>query len=153
MNLMSKMVLRGKRMDNEGWVWGDSSRYNDGVCEILMRERDSNNENKINESWQKVYSDTIGRFIGVEDKNNCMIFEGDIVRTKHGRLCIVRWKDTMCFIGFDLQPVGTRENVDRQPPDKWDLWHGGNLEVVGNVYDTPRLLGTYDMDVFRGRED
>ena len=66
------------------------------------------------------------------------IFEGDIVRTKYGRLGKVIWfKPQICF---DLIPINTLENIKRKAPDQYDLWRSYNLEVVGNEFDNPELM-------------
>lgn len=68
------------------------------------------------------------------------IFEGDIVRTKYGRLCIIIWFSNNSFTGWDLKPILTQENLDNDPPDEYDLFLPENLEVIGNVHSNPELL-------------
>lgn len=89
-----------------------------------------------------VYSDTVGQYTGLTDKNGVKIFEGDIVREHlkgleeaFNRVCLdygkVFWhQKTSRFlrtatIFFDVCPEMTefREH-----------------EVVGNIYDNPELL-------------
>lgn len=81
---------------------------------------------------------TIGQFTGLHDKNGKMIFEGDIVKTKYGRPCEVKWLSTPCFIGFDLSPKIAFSKF--KAPDHYDLYAPENLEVIGNIYDNPKLL-------------
>lgn len=77
---------------------------------------------------------TLGRYIGLTDVKGNLIFEGDIVKTKYGRLCLVVWFQSPQFIGFDLKPL-----EDKNPaPTKYDLFD--YLEVVGNKFDNPELL-------------
>lgn len=84
----------------------------------------------------EVWPETIGRFTGRLDKHGKKIFEGDIVKTKYGRLCEVIWFDSRMQMGWDLKPVNTRENIwHTQAPDTYDIWDSKNLEVVGNRWE------------------
>jgi len=83
---------------------------------------------------------TVGQFTGLTDRNGKRICEGDIVRTKYGRLCYIGWFSSKEYNGFDLTPIVFDGNIDCPPPDKYDLYYSGNLEVVGNVYDNLDLM-------------
>lgn len=62
----------------------------------------------------------------LRDKNFVLIYEGDKVKTKYGRLCKVVWKMTPCFVGFDLEPL----ECENQAADAYDLWEPQNIEIV-----------------------
>lgn len=80
--------------------------------------------------------DTISRWTGIYDKNGKKIWEGDIVETKYGRLCVVEWFDSPNHCGWDLTPVNTVENcMHTKAPDSYDIWKSGNLEVITNRWD------------------
>ena len=83
---------------------------------------------------------TVGQFTGLTDRNGKRIYEGDIVRTKYGRLCYIGWFSSIEYNGFDLTPIVFDGDIDCPPPDKYDLYYSGNLEVVGNVYDNLDLM-------------
>lgn len=86
-------------------------------------------------NWIYVYPETVGQYTGVKDKDGKKIFDGDLVKTKCGRICKVVWfQPKMCW---DLKPVA---NLDCDAPDEFDLWHSENLEVIGNIHDNPELL-------------
>lgn len=83
---------------------------------------------------------TLCRFTGKYDKNYKPIYEQDIVKTQYGRLCIVIWFSSDSHCGFDLKPICTTENLEKQPPSEYFLWYQGDIEVVGNIFDDKYLL-------------
>ena len=84
-----------------------------------------------------VYSDTVGQYTGLQEKNGTRIFEGDICRnTKTGEIVSVKWHGTMA--GY----VWSKPKEDNKY-----LYDFGELfrvydkyEVIGNIYDNPELL-------------
>ena len=127
------------------WVYG-------GVCcgkgafSIIYDYMDEEKEKPIEKSV--VYTDTIGQYTGLNDKNGKKIFEGDILKIArvsdsigsyyHPPLnypvnVVVKWDlcawmwETLCedkrYIGF---------------PDAWCHY---KCEVIGNIHDNPELLG------------
>lgn len=77
-----------------------------------------------------VYSATVGQYTGVDDVAGNQIFEGDIVAAKGLDQAKVVW-----------HPKAARWALAR--PDEvvicW-LSNADNIQVVGNIYDTPELL-------------
>ena len=70
------------------------------------------------------------RAVGIFDKNGVPIMEGDKVRTKYGRVCIVVYKIYTSGIYFDQVPLGDKENLKFPPPDEHDWWDSQYLEVI-----------------------
>ena len=90
----------------------------------------------------RIVPKTLGQYTGFDDKHGNKIFEGDIVKTKYGRLCVVVWFSSQVHNGWDLETIKTVENCAyTQYPDAFDLYKKENLEIVGNIHDNPELLG------------
>gem|GEM_PF-3534904 len=65
------------------------------------------------------------------------IWEGDFIRSKTGRICLVYWFESPDYCGWDLKAI----NSEGQPPGHaiWDSEVQG-WEVIGNMYEYPHLL-------------
>lgn len=73
-----------------------------------------------------VYSDTVGQYTGVKDKNGTRIFGGDIVNCNY-----------FCGVVYFYEGAWCVSEKDKYPEDLYDLI---NIEVIGNIYDNPELL-------------
>ena len=78
-----------------------------------------------------VYSETVGQYIGLTDKNEQRIFEGDILEDSLGIRFIVRWdKNNARYLGFTLGKEPKIVYVGREP----------KAVIIGNAYDNPELM-------------
>ena len=121
---MREIKFRGKRIDNNEWVYGYLQKqavegeeyYITWPCTELIN------------NCRVVIPKTIGQFTGLYDKNNTPIYEDDIVKspyTNDDNLYIIAyWK-----FGFMLQGQKDGNYYDFIG----DLL--GILEVRGNIYD------------------
>lgn len=81
--------------------------------------------------------------IGLPDKNNTLIYEGDIVETwkfSTGKIqrSVIKWYEPQAgFKLFNIDSVGaTPEKLNF----KQSLVNVVTIEVLGNIYETPNLL-------------
>lgn len=131
---MIERLFKGKRKDNGEWIEG---WYAPLVCNdktIIPCIRNKNGTDK------EVIPETVGQYTGLTDKNGKKIFEGDIVKTKFGRLCIVVWFSSPEYNGWDLIVYNRADVIFTKAPDKFDIYDKCNLEVIGNIHDNPELL-------------
>ena len=124
---MREILFRGKRVDNKEWAFGDLLHLPNGDVVILS-----------NKGYVKIIPETVGQYTGLTDPNGKKIFEGDIVKSccclDDGKTMAVKF-DTLRRGWFPFacgDGCGCCE-VDTYSPEY--------IEVIGNIYDNPELLG------------
>ena len=142
---MREILFRGQtrrkgekvRMDGtpveSNWVYGGVLQGTGDHSIIYQTEPDI--EKKV------VYTDTLGQFTGLTDKNSVKIFEGDIVEYKIGdRLRIGRVFFSDFRSSFSVTAGKSGSDVINN-----DLFHyiqnGNSVTIIGNIYDNPELIG------------
>ena len=125
---MRDIIFRGKRLDNEAWVYGDlienQGRYfiYHAMSETTIEDND---DGRIVVAAVEVDPDTVGQYTGLQDKNGKKIFKGDIL--SDGAFTYeVRYKGT----GFVTILDGHVYTMDTRP----------TKIVIGNIHDNPDLL-------------
>lgn len=126
-----EILFRGKRKDNNKWVYGYLYRLSERLNPFIMFVN-SNAES------HEVILETVGQFTGLTDKNGNKIFEGDIVKS--------------CFrTDADKKPMTVEFRIER---GGWFPFACGDgcgccenetyppkyTEIIGNVYDNKELL-------------
>lgn len=120
-----EILFRGKRKDNNEWVYGYYSPLNFPIF--------GNQGHFINEDGYKAVEiklETLGQFTGLTDKNDKKIFEGDII-AKGFELYEVRWNPEQVRWGIYLGNYEVAGFTKFSEP---------YFEVIGNVYDNKELL-------------
>lgn len=121
-----EIKFRGKRFDNGVWVYG---------YYVYAEDAPWIYDEKGNRYFVGKY--TVCQYTGLKDKNECEIFEGDIIRFRDSLDDIVEFRH--CAFGYDgiesfIALAGNR-NLTFNPynTDK-------DFEVIGNKFDNPELL-------------
>lgn len=127
---MREYLFRGK-FGNE-WKYGFLSIEPKG---LVIKEPYKNESSKV---WH-IDSDTVGQYTGLTDKNGTKIFEGDIVKygdTVHN--VVFEQRNGTAYFGLVYSTLETLSFGYYQ-----DL---KQIEVIGNIYDNPELLGDENND-------
>lgn len=135
---MRHIIFRGKRLDNEAWVYGDlienQGRYfiYHAMSETTIEDND---DGRIVVAAVEVDPDTVGQYTGLKDRAGEMIWEGDIMSlvTEFGDTIIreIRFIDgAFCVIG---------EQEDDLHGLSWAVEMCDGI-VGDNIHDNPDLL-------------
>lgn len=129
---MREILFRGKRVDNGEWVHGDLLQDRDlGQMMIEYFDYYTDENGRQRDYFQyDVIPETVGQYTGLTDKNGTKIFEGDIVKWFITIYTVV-YKDGR-FIGKEEHFIGADEYRFI------NLY--GEIEVIGNIHDNPKLL-------------
>ena len=127
---MREILFRGKRTDNGEWVegwyeppvkWGGHS-FGTTIAYICS-------EGYLDDA--EVDPTTVGQYTGLQDKNGKRIFEGDIIKTRHGIRRIV-FEDGVFGARANAQLFAELRQYKRELKGDW--------EVIGNIHDNPELV-------------
>lgn len=132
---MREYLFRGKT-DRGTWVYGSLIKVSNYCC--ILQEDDGSNYDypyldgdlgTIDGYATPVDPNTVSQFTGMIDKNGDKIFEGDVVKAK-----------------MDYGPAGFYDSCvtiryDAISGYQWEYFDIFTIEVVGNIYDNPELVG------------
>ena len=125
--------FKGQRISNSKWVHGDLIIHpNHTGKEYYIHEHYSDTEYLVDE-------ETVGQFIGIYDKHNVKICEGDKVRCVYNNNAfeyVVIWDESE----LDFKFTNGDENYGSNfiyPKSCDEHWKGSgyNIEVIGNIHD------------------
>ena len=166
---MREILISGKRTDNGEWVEGYYS-YSPEIDKHMITTSDLAHPFGTNFGFYKVIPETVGQFTGLTDKNGRKIFEGDIILYHHKVKKLVPCEDATqeeiqhygldhdTGLGLAYRPTKTIRykgyvtidnlwgaNINLTNNCKWQLCEKNgqltSVEVIGNIYDNPELLG------------
>lgn len=123
---MREILFRAKRTDNGEWVYGSLDNVCADKCRILQHNR------KHGQLWNvRIFSETVGQYTGVKDRNGKKIFEGDIIKCTY-----------IYEIGMGLRFDPKIDVVVYREGNFNPLYNceRNSFEVIGNIHDNPELL-------------
>lgn len=136
---MREILFRGKRKDNGKWAYGFYALFasNKGLKHGIY----TGAENGCVIPYE-VDPETVGQFTGLTDKNGKKIFEGDIVKewSSHWKTPLkteINIYEVVCEYLGSLHLIRKTEYGENSTP----LYRRSVVEVIGNIYDNPELLG------------
>jgi uncharacterized phage protein (TIGR01671 family) len=129
---MREILFRGKRTDTKEWIEGIVfPQDNDIVIMLFQRPMDGLLVG------EEINPETVEQYTGLTDKNDTKIFEGDIIQNvTEGKTAVVQWFSE--YSAFMLWCKSENQVYWLYDND----FH--NIEVIGNIYDNPELLGGAD---------
>lgn len=116
------------------WVYGGVLQ-GVGAHSIIYGGENADDPGDGMDKWC-VYTDTLGQFTGLTDKNGSKIFEGDIC-TFDDEMMVVEWHDEDAMF-FLLSLDGTNWTTN------FSMVSGKELEAIGNIHDNPELMEVHE---------
>lgn len=111
----------------DGWIYGHLAMH--GKTPYIVGDLiEVDSECMANEFWIEVIPDTVGQYTGLRDEYDREIYEGDIVR---------------CFGGTHWNGVYEFDSVIevKDIRDLSDVMYSEYVEILGNKFENPELLG------------
>lgn len=122
MILSTALEIRGKSRLSKKWY------YKDVLRDISFISEDG----EALDPHDEIDLSSVGRFTGLYDKSGKEIYEGDIT--------YVASEDENAFILWDTETARYIIQFEGWLAD-FDNFYGRDLEVIGNIYENPELLG------------
>lgn len=133
---MHDIEFRGKRTDNGEWVYGNLVRGCDEQYAYIV---EFGNE-ELCRNYVDVDPETVGQYTNLKDKNGTKIFEGDII---HAISNFDAADMVVIYESSEFRLVLCEDYKTYTPG--WGFkclcYERFNMQVIGNIYDNPELLG------------
>lgn len=147
---MREILFRGKSIPSGEWVYGvpvpvEINSYPTGRIELVRSHGyDELDGLSVLSDDDEVHPETVGQYVGFTDIFGKKIFEGDIVKFRHGgefsyrgmyyRNYVVEFVNTYVTYGIRLR----NKSIFFPFKDSTACMH--DAKVIGNIYDNPELL-------------
>ena len=150
---MREILFRGKRRDNDEWIYGC-------LLNVTLYGKTANlifgdnflfvgkDVKALNHAL--VDPETVGQFTGLTDKNGKRIFEGDVI-SFHKFRDEPNWIGVVCYENYHYIAVGRmpiayeKRKNEKAFHSHFEVTLSGidktTIEVIGNIHDTPELIG------------
>lgn len=134
---MREIEFRAKGLYKDRWYYGFYVEHKRAMQSYIidLDEEDMSTDHFVNK-------DTLGQYTGLCDKNGTKIFEGDIVRGKdygglrrEGIVEFDKYSSSYNIIPKTKSQYRECNTISSLCPSE------EYLEVIGNIYDNPELLG------------
>lgn len=142
-----EIIFRGKIIDNSGWAYGSLVVEVDKNY-IALNINDNIKRDDYDVYMVEVIPRTVGQYAGLYDKNGKAIWEGDIVKitekekiSKHKVISMkpiiadIEWSEE--YLTYTLITTSVKDAFESLT----DYLDECDIEVIGNIYDNPELLG------------
>lgn len=147
---MREIKFRGYDTESKCWRYGYYMQKNDTIlCMATPKQREENEHHLIIYSefcdWNmplpyhqsEVDKKSIGQYTGLKDKNEKEIYEGDIVKLISDSYRECEFEPFIArYIAFRSGSFYITDNATSR-----FRWEDYQVEVVGNIYENPELLG------------
>ena len=137
---MREILFRAKRIDNGEWVEGyygikgkGTDIENHYIMVTTFQSSIGNYDYMCYFTDVHIDSETLCQYTGLKDKNGNRIWENDIVRIKNSMdegIGNIEFYGGMWYV--DGEPSNSLHDIVE--------YDDGELEVIGNIFDTPELL-------------
>lgn len=122
---MRDILFRGIGIKSREWVYGAYvPAMDEDSCDSIIDEQ---GEHHI------VFSDTVGQYTGLKDKNGKEIYEGDILRSENGYAEPIGWSQDNA--GFATMDFANGEYIY-----EIDQFLASTKTISGTIHDNPDLL-------------
>ena len=134
---MIEIKFRAKSIDEDEWVYGYYVYFQCNDNHIIFL----NNSSTLGRDYDnvRVKPETLGRYVGVKDKNDKEIYEGDIVEKenhRNGKSYIERYIVIFDEGMFCLKGVNSNELYEAG----YLITFSNKEKIIDNIYDNPELL-------------